>query len=348
MHNLIDRLERDRILEKAEFAALLRAYRDPETAGYLASRAMSVRLAHYGRDIYLRGLVEFTNFCKNDCLYCGIRKSNAESSRYRLGPEEILSRCRQGHALGFRTFVLQGGEDPHYTDDRLTELISLLRGEFPDCAITLSVGEKSRRSYERYFRAGADRFLLRHETADPAHYARLHPQSMSPAERRRCLYDLKSIGFQVGAGFMVGSPWQTFENLAEDLLFLRELSPQMAGIGPFIPHPLTPLGRFPSGGLELTVFILGLVRLMLPRTLLPATTALGALDPLGREKALEFGANVMMPNLSPPEVRRKYDIYTGKPHLDEEAAEGAVRLKKRLAELGFDVPQSRGDFKSGE
>ena len=347
MKNLIDRLERDRILAKHEFVALLESRRDQDVAGYLASRAMAVRQAHYGRDVYLRGLIEFTNYCKNDCLYCGIRKSNPVSDRYRLGPEDILDRCREGYRLGFRTFVLQGGEDPHYTDERLVEIVSSLRVQFPDCAITLSVGEKSRKSYERYFQAGADRFLLRHETADHGHYARLHPPSMSLANRLRCLFDLKAIGFQVGAGFMVGSPWQTGEHLAEDLLFLRELSPQMVGIGPFIPHPHTPLGDFPAGSPELTVFILGLVRLMLPRVLLPATTALGTLAPEGREKALEFGANVMMPNLSPLEVRRKYDIYTGKIHLDEEAAEGVARLKKHLAELGFDTPESRGDFKSG-
>ena len=345
MRNLIDRLERDRTLAKAEFVALLERHQDRDTAGHLAARAMAVREQHYGRDVFLRGLIEFTNYCKNDCLYCGIRKSNAGSQRYRLGLTEILQRAGEGRRLGFRTFVLQGGEDPHYTDELLVEIVAALRENFPDCAITLSVGEKSRQSYERYFAAGADRFLLRHETANPGHYGQLHPPAMSLANRMRCLYDLKSIGYQVGAGFMVGSPGQTYGHLAEDLIFLRDLAPQMAGLGPFIPHPQTPLGRHPAGSPELTVFILGLIRLMLPRVLLPATTALGTLDPLGREKALEFGANVMMPNLSPLEVRRKYDIYTGKIHLDEEAAEGVARLKKHLAGLGLATPESRGDFK---
>ena len=346
MRNLIDRLERERTLAKPEFVALLEGHRDPDVAVHLASRAMAVREEHYGRDVFLRGLIEFTNYCKNDCLYCGIRKSNPDSERYRLGPEEILARAAEGRRLGFRTFVLQGGEDPHYTDERLVEIVSALREKFPDCAITLSVGEKSRKSYERYFEAGADRFLLRHEAANPGHYDQLHPPAMNLANRMRCLYDLKSIGYQVGAGFMVGSPGQTYEHLAEDLMFLRDLAPQMAGIGPFIPHPQTPLGRHPAGSPELTVFILGLIRLMLPRVLLPATTALGTLAPRGRERALEFGANVMMPNLSPLEVRRKYDIYTGKIHQGEEAAEGVARLKRHLAELGFATPEIRGDFRA--
>ncbi|MDR2947114.1 MAG: [FeFe] hydrogenase H-cluster radical SAM maturase HydE [Candidatus Adiutrix sp.] len=343
---LIDRLERERQLEKSEFITLLEAYQNPELAASLAQRAGAVRDAAYGRAVFLRGLIEFTNFCKNDCLYCGLRHSNREVERYRLGPEEILERCRLGRALGFRTFVLQGGEDPYYTDERLVEIIVALKAAFPDCAVTLSVGEKSRESYERYFRAGADRFLLRHETADPEHYGKLHPPEMSLTNRQRCLFELKDIGFQVGAGFMVGSPGQSFASLADDLLFLQKLSPQMAGVGPFIPHPRTPLGAYPAGSTELTVFILGLVRLMLPRVLLPATTALGTLDPQGREKALNFGANVMMPNLSPLEVRSKYDIYTGKIHLDEEAAEGLDRLKKHLAQLGYETPESRGDFKA--
>lgn len=346
MKNLIERLERERTLAKNEFVALLERHQDQETVACLAARAMAVREEHYGRDVFLRGLIEFTNFCKNDCLYCGIRKSNATSERYRLELEDIVGRAAEGRRLGFRTFVLQGGEDPHYTDERLVEIVSALRAQFPDCAITLSVGEKSRKSYERFFQAGANRFLLRHETANPGHYDQLHPPAMNLANRIRCLYDLKSIGYQVGAGFMVGSPGQTYGHLAEDLIFLRDLAPQMAGIGPFIPHPQTPLGQHPAGSPELTVFILGLIRLMLPRVLLPATTALGTLAPLGRERALEFGANVMMPNLSPLEVRRKYDIYTGKIHLDEEAAEGVARLKKHLADLGFATPESRGDFRA--
>ncbi len=341
---LLDRLERNRALERAEWVALLERHRDPELAADLARRALAERERHFGRNVYLRGLIEFTNHCRNNCLYCGLRRDNTAVDRYRLTPGEILERCRVGYDLGFRTFVLQGGEDPADTDERLANLVSAIRREFPDCAITLSVGERSRDGYRRFFQAGADRFLLRHETADPDHYHRLHPPELTLAARRRCLYDLKEIGFQVGAGFMVGSPWQTPEHLARDLLFLQELRPQMVGIGPFIPHPQTPLARFPAGGVELTVFILGLVRLLLPRALLPATTALGTLSPAGREAALSFGANVLMPNLSPLGVRRKYEIYAGKTHLDEEAAEGLTRLRSRLAELGFATPVTRGDF----
>ena len=343
MMELLDRLGRNEALDQGEFAALLAKHNDEDLRAALAERALARREEHFGREVYLRGLIEFTSYCRNDCLYCGLRRSNQAAERYRLSLPEIVGRCRAGRDLGFRTFVLQGGEDPAADDDWMLEVVSALKSEFPDCAVTLSAGEKSRASYEKFRRAGADRYLLRHETANAAHYARLHPPSMTLANRIRCLNDLKETGFQVGAGFMVGSPWQTYENLAEDLLFLRDLAPQMIGIGPFIPHPATPLAQFPPGSPELTTFVLGLLRLMMPKVLLPATTALGTLDPIGREKALEFGANVIMPNLSPLEVRSKYEIYTGKIHLDEEAAEGVARLKARLEELGYTVPEVRGD-----
>ena len=340
---LIDKLAGDQNLDRSQWLELLGNYRDDSVAAYLAAKAGALRDMHFGRRVFLRGLIEFTNFCKNDCLYCGLRRSNSGVDRYRLSRDQIIGRCRAGRALGFRTFVLQGGEDPADDDLELVETVAAIRAEFPDCAITLSVGEKNRETYLRYFEAGADRFLLRHETATDSHYRRLHPPSMTLANRKRCLYELKDIGFQVGAGFMVGSPWQSEDNLVDDLLFLAELYPAMVGIGPFIPHPETPLARYPAGDTALTVFILGLVRLILPKVLLPATTALGTLDFQAREKALEFGANVMMPNLSPLEVRKKYEIYTGKIHLDEEAAEGVRRLKNRLAELGYEAPDDRGD-----
>lgn len=343
IQELTDRLESENKLNRADWLAILGHSRDESSVAYLADRAGAARDRVFGRRVFLRGLIEYTSFCKNDCLYCGLRRSNSEAERYCLSRDQILDRCRAGRALGFRTFVLQGGEDPGAHDQELSGTISAIRNEFPDCAITLSVGEKSREVYQAFFQAGADRFLLRHETANESHYRRLHPPSMSLAGRKRCLYDLKEIGFQVGAGFMVGSPWQTEENLAEDLEFLSELSPQMVGIGPFIPHPKTPLGKFPPGSPKLTLFILGLVRLMLPKVLLPATTALGTLDFGAREEALAFGANVLMPNLSPLEVRKKYEIYTGKIHQDEEAAEGVRRLKDRLKELGYEVPDVRGD-----
>ncbi len=344
MKNLIDRLERGEPLSRPDFISLLGGYRDPELAGCLAAKALAVRERHFGRDVFLRGLIEFTNHCRHDCFYCGLRRGNRHVERYRLTLPEIAARCDLGHSLGFRTFVLQGGEDPFFTADRLAEIVAALRGRFPDCALTLSVGEQPRETYQRLFDAGADRFLLRHETADADHYARLHPPAQTLAERFRCLYDLKEIGFQVGAGFMVGSPHQTAGHLAQDLLFLRELQPHMVGVGPFIPHPETPLAGFPPGDPDLTLFILGLIRLMLPKVLLPATTALGTLVPEARERALSFGANVLMPNLSPLDVREKYEIYTGKIHQGEEAAEGLARLQTRLAALGFRTPRSRGDY----
>lgn len=340
---IIHRLEEERQLSRPDWAALLAAWPNPELAALAAQKARAVRDRHFGRTVFLRGLIEFTSFCQNDCLYCGLRKSNTKAERYRLDPREIIERCRLGRELGLRTFVLQGGESPTESDPELTAVIADIRAACPDCAITLSVGEKSRAVYQSFFDAGADRFLLRHETAEAGHYRRLHPPAMSLENRRRCLYDLWDIGFQVGAGFMVGSPWQTPETLAEDFIFLAELQPQMVGIGPFIPHPDTPLAKFAAGGAAQTLFILALVRLLLPKVLLPATTALGTVETAARERALDFGANVLMPNLSPLEVRKKYEIYTGKIHLDEEAVEGLSRLKTRLAELGYETPATRGD-----
>lgn len=343
MERIIDRLAEENRLDRDDWVKLLQAYRDTSLTSYAATRAKAVRDRHFGRSVFLRGLIEFTNFCQNDCLYCGLRKSNIRVDRYRLNRESILARCQAGYDLGFRTFVLQGGESPADGDPGLVKNIKAIRAAFPDCAITLSVGEKSRQAYENFFQAGADRFLLRHETANAEHYRRLHPPSMSLENRKRCLYDLKEIGFQIGAGFMVGSPWQTEDILAEDFIFLTELQPHMVGIGPFIPHQETPLAKYPAGGAELTLFILALVRLLLPKVLLPATTALGTVDLTARERALDYGANVMMPNLSPLDVRKKYEIYAGKIHLDEEAAEGVNRLKARLLALGYEVPDVRGD-----
>ena len=341
---LLERLETNGTLSGPEFARLLADHQNQDLAHCLAGKAAAVRQRYFGSDIYLRGLIEFTNYCQNDCLYCGIRRSNTASQRYRLTLEQILACCATGHELGFRTFVLQGGEDPFFTDDKLVEIVEAIKSRHPDTAITLSVGEKSPAAYRRLFAAGADRYLLRHETANEAHYAALHPAAMSFTNRQNCLWELKKIGFQVGAGFMVGSPGQTCEHLAEDFLFLKKLSPHMIGIGPFIPHPQTPLGQYPPGRAELTIFCLGLARLMLPKALLPATTALGTLAANGREKGLAFGANVLMPNLSPVDVRQKYDIYTGKIHLNEEAAEAVNQLKTRLAALGFTTPSVRGDY----
>lgn len=311
----------------------------------LVKLAQQLRFFNYGRDVYTRGLIEFTNYCKNDCLYCGIRHSNANAERYRLTEQQILECCALGHELGYRTFVLQGGEDPYFTDDRLERIVYSIRSAHPDCAVTLSIGERSRESYLRLFRAGAERYLLRHETANDTHYHRLHPAAMSPENRRRCLWDLKEIGYQIGAGFMVGSPFQTPECLADDLLFLKELQPHMVGIGPFIPQKDTPFGHFPAGSLDQTLLLLSMLRVMLPAALLPATTAVGTLDPLGREKALKAGANVVMPNLSPTDVRKKYLLYDNKICTGDEAAECRFCIQGRVERAGYCLTVDRGDHK---
>lgn len=339
---LIDKLNTEQTLSKEEWIALISG-RNTQLAEYLFSLARVRRQEHYGRDIYIRGLIEFTNYCKNDCLYCGIRRSNENAHRYRLNPEQILSCCHAGYDLGFRTFVLQGGEDGFYTDERMTALIQDIRRSFPDCAITLSIGEKSHESYRRFHDAGADRYLLRHETFCSDHYAKLHPPSLTAQTRQQCLWDLKDIGYQVGTGFMVGSPYQTAEHLAEDLLFIKRLNPQMVGIGPFIPHHDTPFAKKPAGTLELTLFMLGLLRLMLPKVLLPATTALGTIHPEGRELGILAGANVVMPNLSPADVRKDYMLYDNKISSGEEAAECRAELEQRMAAIGYQVVTARGD-----
>ena len=342
MRSLIDKLREENGLTKNEWTYLIEN-RTPKTAEYLFEQAREVREKHYGKTVYIRGLIEFTNYCKNDCLYCGIRKSNCNVSRYRLEEETILECCNYGYELGFRTFVLQGGEDGYFTDERVTRIVSQIKRQHPDCAITLSIGEKSLESYQKFFEVGADRYLLRHETYNDKHYARLHPDGLSADNRQRCLWDLKEIGYQVGTGFMVGAPFQTAEHLAEDMLFIKELSPQMVGIGPFIPHRDTPLGDNRAGTLELTLYMLGLLRLMLPKALLPATTALGTIDPEGREKGILAGANVVMPNLSPQNVRDKYMLYNNKISTGEEAAENLEDLKLRMKSIGYEVVVSRGD-----
>lgn len=315
-----------------------------ETDPQIFEYARMCRARYYGDRVYLRGLIEFTNYCKNDCYYCGIRRSNGETRRYRLSADGILSCCRRGYELGFRTFVLQGGEDPYYTDDKICGIISGIKSLYPDCALTLSLGERSRESYRALRDSGADRYLLRHETASEEHYSLLHPPCLSLARRKECLYALKEIGFQTGAGFMVGSPGQTYENLAEDLLFLKDFQPHMVGIGPFIPHRLTPFAAAPAGALNLTLLMVALTRILLPKALLPATTALGTIHPEGREMGLKSGANVVMPNLSPPDVKRDYDIYDNKIRAGDEAEEGLSDLARRINFAGFTPDFSRGDY----
>ena len=344
MKKLIDRLHATGSLDREQWIQLL-SERSKETDQYARDLGNKVRQQIYGNDIYVRGLVEFTNYCKNDCYYCGIRRSNKNAQRYRLTEEDILLCCQQGYELGFRTFVLQGGEDGYYTDERLLSIIHKIKAEYPDCALTLSIGEKSEESYRDYREAGVDRYLLRHETADEEHYGKLHPSSMSCEHRKNCLRTLKKLGFQTGAGFMVGSPYQRVENLADDFLFLKELNPEMVGIGPFIPHQDTPFHGEKSGTLEDTLFYLALLRLMLPHVLLPATTALGTIHPKGREMGVLSGANVVMPNLSPVSVRKKYMLYDGKICTGEEAAECRHCLSRRMEQIGCQIVSDRGDYK---
>ena len=342
--DIAEKFLKDRKLTRKEYAELLKRTEDKNVAARLQAEAVHIRKQYYGTKVYTRGLIEFTNYCKNNCYYCGIRRENKEAQHYRLTKEEILDCCKNGYELGFRTFVLQGGEDPWYTDDRMVEIIQSIKSEYPDCALTLSIGEKSFESYRRFREAGADRYLLRHETAAHMHYGKLHPAEMSLSNRKQCLYDLKKLGYQVGAGFMVGSPGQTYEELAEDLVFLSELQPQMVGIGPFIPHHSTPFAGEPAGSVELTLRLLSIIRILLPAVLLPATTALGTLDPRGREKGLAAGANVVMPNLSPVKNRKQYDLYDNKICTGEEAAECRTCLARRVESAGYHLVIERGDF----
>lgn len=341
---LIDKLETEEILTKDEWITLLEQYTDKEAA-YGAKKARAIADNIYGKEIYIRGLIEFTNYCKNDCYYCGIRRSNQNADRYRLTREQILECCDRGWELGYRTFVLQGGEDGFYTDAWYEETIKKIKKSHPECAITLSLGERSKESYQRLFDAGADRYLLRHETANDLHYGKLHPKELSLKNRKECLWNLREIGYQVGCGFMVGSPYQTAAELAEDMEFIHQLKPHMVGIGPFIPQADTPFAKEAQGTLSMTLFLLSLIRIMEKHVLLPATTALGTIDPKGRELGILAGANVIMPNLSPVSVREKYKLYDNKICTGEEAAECRACIDRRITSIGYNIVSKRGDYK---
>lgn len=341
---LIEKLAQQHDLSDAGLLTLITA-EDENTNALLAAAADKIRRQYYDDAVYIRGLIEFTNYCRNNCYYCGIRAGNSQAQRYRLTQEEILACCREGYTLGFRTFVLQGGEDPYFTDERICAIVAAIRSQHPDCAITLSIGEKSRASYQAYFDAGANRYLLRHETADPVHYGQLHPDSMSLENRKRCLFDLKEIGYQVGSGFMVGSPYQQPYHLLSDLRFLQQLQPDMIGIGPYITHAQTPFKNQPSGTLTQTLRMLSLLRLLFPYALLPATTALGTIAPNGRELGLQAGGNVVMPNLSPVGVRKLYELYANKICTGEEAAQCRGCLEARVRAAGYRIVTNRGDVK---
>lgn len=312
---------------------------------YLSLKADEKRKAFYGNKVYIRGLIEVSNYCKNNCYYCGIRAGNKNVNRYRLTKEEILSCCQTGYELGFRTFVMQGGEDVHFTDSFVCDIVGDVKTLYPDCAVTLSLGERSFESYKLFKEAGADRYLLRHETADTMHYSKLHPENLSLESRKECLYNLKTLGYQVGSGFMVGSPYQKAEHLLCDLRFLQELMPDMIGIGPFICHKDTPFKNEPNGSLLLTVKMIAILRLMFPYALIPATTALASLDVCGREMGLKSGANVVMPNLSPQDVRKHYNLYNNKAHSGSEAAESLELLKKSVNRIGYEVVCDIGNVK---
>ena len=352
MKNLIDKLCRERALSAEEYKALLLC-RDAEVLEHLQRRAQEETLARFGNRVFIRGLIEITTRCRNNCYYCGIRKENRNVVRYELTQEEILECCREGYPLGFRTFVLQGGEAPELKDDRITETVAAIRREFPDCAITLSLGEKTHEAYERFFHAGANRYLLRHETHNEAHYRQLHPGSkkgndrsgMSLQHRLQCLDWLKEIGYQTGTGIMVGSPHQTIDHLVEDILFIGQLRPEMIGIGPFIPHHDTPFASAPPGSMQLTLKLLSIFRLMHPAALIPSTTALATLAPDGRERGILAGANVVMPNLSPPAQREKYSLYDHKASMGAEAAEGLQLLEEKLRSIGYEISKERGDYR---
>lgn len=341
LRNLIDKLYKESFLDFEEMLFLIENL-DAENKMYLFEKSYARRLENYGNTVFLRGLVEISNYCKRDCNYCGIRNSNKDAERYRMIPEEILGCCRKGYDLGFRTFVLQGGEDDWFTDERLVDIIEQIKITCPGAAVTLSLGERSKESYQKLYNAGADRFLLRHETANEKLYNSLHP-NMDFNERRECLKNLKEIGFQAGAGFLIGLPNQKIEDYVKDLMFLKNLNPHMVGLGPFIPQKNTPLKDCQGGDVETTLIMLSIVRLLLPHVLLPATTALGTLDPKGREKGFKVGANVIMPNLSPFENRSKYALYDGKKFINDEAAEELKKIKENIAAVGFQAVMERGD-----
>lgn len=340
---MIDRLVKNNNLSDIELKTLLESNKFDDI---LKKEADTVRKEYYGNDVYIRGLIEFTNYCKNNCYYCGIRRDNNKVNRYRLDKNDILECCKEGYSLGFRTFVLQGGEDRYYTDFLICDIVSSIKEKYPDCAITLSIGEKSKESYKAYFNAGAVRYLLRHETADEQHYQKLHPESMSLKNRKECLFNLKEIGYQVGSGFMVGSPYQTTENLISDLRFLQQLKPDMIGIGPYITHLETPFNEFTNGSLDLTLRLISILRLMFPYALIPSTTALGTIHPQGREMGLKAGANVVMPNLSPVSVRKLYELYENKICTGEEAAQCRGCLERRVEMAGYKIVTNIGNVSS--
>jgi biotin synthase len=335
---LADKLEREQILSREEFKTLLTLDRQE----MLFARARSVAMQIFGNKIYIRGLIEFSNYCKQNCLYCGLRYDNRQLERYRLSKEEILECCEKGHRFGFKTFVLQSGEDNHYTTENMTSIIQTIRKQYPDYAITISNGEKDVATYQAYYDAGANRFLLRHETINPEHYSKLHARERKIETRTECLEQLKKIGFQTGSGIMVGSPGQTIDNIIDDIYFLEKLQPEMIGVGPYLVNKNTPFKNENNGSLELTLRLLSIFRLMCPSVLLPATTALETISSNGRIKGILAGANVVMSNLTPPNFRKNYQLYDGK--TEEIAAINITRFREELNRAGYEISYERGDY----
>lgn len=342
--NLIEKLEKEHALEKPEYKFLIEN-KTQEIQEILAKKARNAAIKVYGKEIFIRGLIEISNICKNDCFYCGIRKSNNNCKRYHLDVDEILNCCEAGYNLGFRTFVLQGGEDPYFTDDVLCDIVKKIRENYKNVAISLSLGQRSKKSYQKLFAAGANRYLLRHETANSLHYSKLHPDDMSFDDRIKCLHNLKEIGFQTGCGFMVGSPFQSLENIVEDLKFIEKFKPHMCGVGPFIPHKDTPFKDKPAGSVSLTCYLLSIIRLIKPNILLPSTTALATLDNFGAEKGILSGANVVMPNISPGFAKKNYNLYNGKKYY-EDINENLIMLKEKFEKIGYKISNSKGDIKN--
>ena len=339
---LIDKLHSQGSLSPEEYRSLINI-RDPEKS-FLFQKAVEMQRQIFGNGVYMRGLIELTNYCKNDCYYCGIRKSNHNLKRYRLTNEDVLECCKVGDELGFRTFVIQGGEDPYYTEQKIAEIVKNIKDVYPDSAVTLSLGEAGKKTYEKWFDAGADRYLLRHETATDDHYSKLHPEGMLLSNRLDCLKTLKHIGYQTGTGFMVGSPYQTDDDLVRDLKFIENLRPEMVGIGPFISHKDTIFADKENGSVERTLVLIAILRLMNPRVLLPATTALGSASDDGRERGILAGANVVMPNITPRKLRKLYSLYDGKINTGADTAEGMYLLERKIKKIGYRLLEDRGDY----
>ena len=349
MQRIVDRLIENHDLPSEEMLILLQGILKPENKSEkqkLHDAANMLRERVFGNSIFKRGLIEISNRCKNDCYYCGIRRSNSSLERYRMSKDEILEACKLGNSLGFRTFVLQSGEDSHFTEELLEEIIVSIKGLYPNCAITLSLGENGPDFYQKCFDAGADRYLLRHEAADESLYKSVHPQNQTINNRKKCLESLAKIGYQVGTGFMVGLPGQTAANLVADLEFIKEINPAMVGIGPFISHKNTPFGDAKNGDVEMTLVLISIIRLLLPSALIPSTTALGTVAEKGREMGILAGANVVMPNLTPMKYRKLYALYDNKISTGEETAEGVEMLAENLKKIGCELVDDKGDYKN--